>query len=450
MQSIAIDTAEESNYYSTLQENINVANATLVVTKQFQELMSTVECVLAEGKVTSSEMSGVMISGPKGTGKSMSFLYLYAKLKEKNIPLLIISPSFESVEFLDYLNWFSGGNSLCCWICFSYQYILFFLYTIENTTSVESAEVIIKHILTSSSPAITKRFLFVEMGPVTKQVLKSIITLLTIADIAFQNQWFIILSVSSGLGWKNIQDSADQFMVTKYMWRFRTSLYPVKSKNFTTEEAVMYMNYHNIDSNKWESKLSDATNRNPLLLLYFKHTRGSKVRFDEGLLCLKGFLYDLAHDLVESMKTEVFTATMNDCHMWLVFAVQETPIPIAKREDYISSYIAMENLTYVCKEESDIFYTEQSFPMFYAHLMQELLSQFNSGVDAVLKSPIVQGLAFESRFLQSNLHDLHIRAINKDGCKNFYFPIFSEAQLQEDSAVTVSYTHLTLPTIYSV
>ena len=77
-------------------------SATLIVTELFQEMISTIQRVIAE--VTASEKRGLIITGPKGTGKSTSFLYLHAKLKEKGIPLLIISPSFKSVQFLDYLN----------------------------------------------------------------------------------------------------------------------------------------------------------------------------------------------------------------------------------------------------------------------------------------------------------------------------------------------------------
>lgn len=72
----------------------------------------------------------------------------------------------------------------------------FFLYTIGNTTSeTESAgkdtEDIIRHIITSSRLT-TKCFLFVETGPVTKRVLKDILTLFTIADKAFLNGWYTV------------------------------------------------------------------------------------------------------------------------------------------------------------------------------------------------------------------------------------------------------------------
>ena len=69
--------------------------------------------------------------------------------------------------------------------------------------------------------------------------------------------------------------------------------------------------------------------------------------------------------------------------------------------------------------------------------MTELLSQFDHGIDTVRESPVVQGLAFESKFLQdSQLNDLHVKGINRDGIKDFYFPIFPHARLQENGAVT--------------
>ena len=73
-------------------------------------MMSTIKRVIRGDEVTVPEKTGLMITGPKGTGKSTSFLYLREKLKDQGIPLLVISLSFNSIEFFEYLNWFFKGN----------------------------------------------------------------------------------------------------------------------------------------------------------------------------------------------------------------------------------------------------------------------------------------------------------------------------------------------------
>ena len=110
MQNIAINDIKEGIYFDALLINLNTDCATIIVTKVFKEMMSTIKRVIRGDEVTVPEKTGLMITGPKGTGKSTSFLYLHEKLKDQDIPLLVIWPSFDSTYFLQYLNWFFEGN----------------------------------------------------------------------------------------------------------------------------------------------------------------------------------------------------------------------------------------------------------------------------------------------------------------------------------------------------
>ena len=275
------------------------------------------------------------------------------------------------------------------------------------------------------------------MGPVTKNEPSDIETLLNFTNKALRNGWYIILSASSGLGWRNVSDSAVNQRIERYMTKFVTSLEPVISKMFTQEEAEAYMRSHNIDINKWESDLLHTTNGNPLLLSYFKYAIGNDNKFGFGHVCVQQFLRYLSYNVIDAMKSKVFITTMSKCHKWLVFAVQETPIPIEEKLEYMSSYVALEHLTYLKEQRGSTFVIEQSFPMFYEYLTKELVTRFDRGDTDVRNSPLVQGLVFESKFLQNEeLHDVHIKGLNINGHKCFYFPSFPHARLQEDKPVT--------------
>ena len=127
MQDIAINDIKEGIYFDALLINLNTNCATVILTKVFKEMMSTIERVICKDKVTVLEKTGLMITGPKGTGKSTSFLYLREKLKDQGIPLLVISPSFNSFQFLEYLGWFFKGNFVLLGSSITpCQYILFF------------------------------------------------------------------------------------------------------------------------------------------------------------------------------------------------------------------------------------------------------------------------------------------------------------------------------------
>ena len=110
MQGIAINNIKQRQYFDELLINLDTTCATIVVPEAFKEMMSTIERVIRGDEVTVPEKRGLMITGPKGTGKSTSFLYLHEKLKDQGIPLLVIWPSFNSTDFLQYLNWFFEGN----------------------------------------------------------------------------------------------------------------------------------------------------------------------------------------------------------------------------------------------------------------------------------------------------------------------------------------------------
>ena len=274
------------------------------------------------------------------------------------------------------------------------------------------------------------------MGPVTKNAPNDIATLLRLTKNAQQNGWYIILSASSGLGWRTLSDSAVNQRINDHMLKFDSSLEPVALKMFTEDEAKAYMHSHNIDVNKWKSDLLHTTNGNPLLLSFYQYTKGSADKFGRAHARVNRCLHNLSHDFIESMKSEVFVNTMSKCHQWLVYAVHGTRIPINEEVDYTSSYVALEHLTYLKERDDNTFVIEQSFPMFYEFLAKELVNRFRRGDTEICNTPIVQGLIFESKFLQnSELHDMHIKGLNKDGQKSFYFPLFPHARCQEDKPV---------------
>ena len=70
---------------------MDVLNITLVVTKMFKDLHQEI--------TADDACQGVVIKGPKGTGKSTSCLYLWKMLKEDGIPLLVISASLNPGSF---------------------------------------------------------------------------------------------------------------------------------------------------------------------------------------------------------------------------------------------------------------------------------------------------------------------------------------------------------------
>ena len=57
--------------------------------------------------------------------------------------------------------------------------------------------------------------------------------------------------------------------------------------------------------------------------------------------------------------------TLEDCHTWLIHAMQEYPIPQNKMGHYTTSYVAIEYLTSIAKEDDEFFFLKLVFPMLY-------------------------------------------------------------------------------------
>ena len=280
-----------------------------------------------------------------------------------------------------------------------------------------------------------KQVLFVEMGLTSKQQLEQLVSLLGLADAARIYKWFVIISGSSGYVWKNLGTSAVEIEMVQYLNKFDILFKTLKSQNFTDDEISVYVSEYKVDKATLDSEVAGSDN--PLILSYFQNTHNSKDRFFEGFEKLQDFVRRLTHDLIESMKTKVFTATLVECHKWLVHAVQETPIPISEKKNYWKSYAQKENLTSVRDENNKQFSLKLHFPEFYAAFVSELRDQFEDNVDDVCQLSLVQGFMFEKKFLQHReLHSLAIEVRNVQyPRKTFTFSNLSPAIHQQNDAL---------------
>ena len=265
---------------------------------------------------------------------------------------------------------------------------------------------------------------------------------------AVKKGWYVVIASSSGLGWQltgfdlGNHPNFDSQKVKEYVRSFSIQFENVASKNFTREEAIEYIRIIKAaepghEEKEWDEYFSKATNGNPLLLGGYFNASNSVDQKVKGDQFVSAVLRDIAINLVRSRndQVEVFMDTIEQCHVWLGFAIQEYPIPIRCISQYYNSYCAYEHLTYVRDKNDTHFVLQIAFPNLYKIFVEKCMS--NAVPDCIYKSPAVQGLIFEEQFLHHYmLHDLNVTAIARDNSsKAFAFTIASSAP-QLDGALS--------------
>ena len=122
--------------------------------------------------------------------------------------------------------------------------------------------------------------------------------------------WVVILAVSSGSGWIiGSKTTADRRMSEDLM-NMRKEFVPVKSQNFTKDEADVYITH-----SKQLDKHSIELNNNPRLLYMFAYTHQTTFLTCNSLY--RKNMRKLVSDLLEIMKRKKFSQSLNDCLTWL-------------------------------------------------------------------------------------------------------------------------------------
>ena len=112
VQTVEIDTLAESLYFDSLSVKTFHSNEYLLIeTALFNDLYN---------KIDVGKESGVIIFGPKGTGKSTSAVYLWKKLKDKKVPFLVFFAEAMATRFKlyfdGYIRTFCEGNCFAVFI----------------------------------------------------------------------------------------------------------------------------------------------------------------------------------------------------------------------------------------------------------------------------------------------------------------------------------------------
>ena len=115
MQGVTFNSDEEMAYVVSIMPRIFLlSNITLIVSTLLKDLWGIIQLVL-NAQATERMKHGIMVLGPRGTGKTTSLLYVMKKLKENSDKhcILLISSSCGKPVFLDYLKWFCDGMLFC-------------------------------------------------------------------------------------------------------------------------------------------------------------------------------------------------------------------------------------------------------------------------------------------------------------------------------------------------
>ena len=121
---VNMDAATAQYLQATISAWLPTDTGKVIVTGHYKRVFETIK----EGKYIQSK--GILISGPPGTGKSTTCVYLYEVLKENSIPFVIfptasLHPENKSV-LQHYLREVIQGNyftASACSFCYSWLYV---------------------------------------------------------------------------------------------------------------------------------------------------------------------------------------------------------------------------------------------------------------------------------------------------------------------------------------
>ena len=277
-----------------------------------------------------------------------------------------------------------------------------------------------------------KCFLFADMGMITKSSAQEVHQFVVTIKRAHTSNWYVILVPSNGVGWQYNTKDADACLARQFMTTFECTFYSIVLKNLTSKEALFYIRMINAakegeEKLAWESNLSEATKGNPLLLRFYEGA--ARKGLSNGNRHVNNQLRLIMDNLIITMKDELYTDTLENCQMWLLYAEQEHPISLSEMDGYSDSYVAHEYLTYIEKETETHFFLLPSFPKLYSTFAKKCMEYYSSPVhDLIKRSAVVQGLVFEREFLHhNNLHELSVTTVTcgNDETHKFTFSIFS-------------------------
>ena len=196
---------------------------------------------------------------------------------------------------------------------------------------------------------------------------------------------YVVISSSSGSGWKKASMSASTVAGKNACERWRTlrrDLAVLKSTNFTNVEASLYMKIYKIDE-KWKDGLLALTGGNPLLLSYFRSCNMNYQKYYMGVADVNHEVDKVVLNLLEMKENEVLESKLQNCKKWLMHDLNSWAIEPGDMEDFMDSYIALENLVYRREDANELTFT-LSFPSLYANF-KHLKKCFREKKDAYLR-----------------------------------------------------------------
>ena len=102
---------------------------------------------------------------------------------------------------------------------------------------------------------------------------------------------------------------------------------------------------------------------------------------------------------------------MEECHKWITYANECIPVSGQSITAYLKSYLALEFLTYLEKNEGNCC-IKFSFPLLCKPLLDRIKDIFTKS-PSTMKSPIIQGLLYVEYFLRDKrLNNFCVHAKN--------------------------------------
>lgn len=275
-----------------------------------------------------------------------------------------------------------------------------------------------------------KCFLLVDMGDLRVSGDKTILQFLQQIQVAIQKKWYIIVASSSGAGWQYRVSTPAGKQTKERILGLQAYFHVIESNNFSHQEILAYIRTisaakHGEEESLWDKTLCESTHGNPLLLSYYRGACGDENYITRGWQLVYDQLLNITENLIRVMNDDLYGDTLEDCHTWLIYAMQEYPIPQDKKRQYKTSYVALEYLTSIAKEDDKFFFLKLVFPMLYETFVKKCVSfSKKPSYHCLASSAIVQGLMFEQEFLHCDmLHELSVTTVSSGGIKKFTFNV---------------------------